>query len=55
MYALTGVTEFSVIGGYCAKLQILGNSCPKVGYFIVLGDFTANTGTDRNNYSQLSI
>ena len=46
----TGVSEFSVKEAFYAQLQKVVDTCPKGDTLIVLGDFNANTGTDRDGY-----
>ena len=48
VYAPTGVSEFSVKEAFYAQLQTVVDSCPKGDTLIVLGDFNATTGTDRD-------
>ena len=50
VYAPTGVSEFSVKEAFYAQLQMVVDSCPKGDTLIVLGDFNATTGTDRDGY-----
>ena len=50
VYAPTGVSEFSVKGAFYARIQVVVASCPKGDTLIVLGDFNAFTGTDRDGY-----
>ena len=50
VYAPTGVSEFSVKEAFYAQLQIVVDSCPKGDSLIVLGDFNATTGIDRNSH-----
>ena len=50
VYAPTGVSEFSVKKAFYAQLQMVVDSCPKGDTLIVLGDFNATTGTDRDGY-----
>ena len=47
VYALNGVSEFSVKKALYAHLQMVVDSCPKGDTLIVLRDFNAFTGTDR--------
>ena len=48
VYAPNGVNEFSVKESFYAQLQMVVNLCPKADTLIVLGDFNATTGTDRD-------
>ena len=50
VYAPTVVTEFFVKEAFYAQLQMVVDSCPKGDTLIVLGDFNATTGTDRDGY-----
>ena len=50
MYAPIGISEFSVTEAFSIKLQMVVNSSPKGDKLIVLGDFNATTGTDRDGY-----
>ena len=47
LYAPSGVSIFSLKKALYAHLHMLVDSCPKGDTLIVLGDFNANTGTDR--------
>ena len=50
VYAPTGVSGFSVKEAFYAQLQMVVDSCSKRDRLIVVGDFNANTGTDRDGY-----
>ena len=44
----TEIREFSVMEAFYAQLQIMVNPCPRISP-IVLGDFIATTGTERDD------
>ena len=50
LYAPTGVSQFSVKEAFYAKLEMVVDSCPGGDNLIVLYDFNATTGTDRDGY-----
>ena len=44
------MSEFSVTEAFYAQLKMVVDLCPKGYNLIVLGDFNANTGTDRDGF-----
>ena len=51
VYGPTGVSEFDGKKAFYAQLQMVVDSCPQGATLIVLiGDFNATTGTDRDGY-----
>ena len=52
VYAPNGISEFSVEKAFYLHLKMVVDSCPKGDTLIVLGDFNATTGTDRDDCGQ---
>ena len=50
LYAPTGINEFSVKKAFYAQFQMVVDSCLSADNLIVLGDFNATTGTERDGY-----
>ena len=50
VYAPTGVSEFSVKKEFYAQVQVVVDSGPNGDNLIVLDDFNATIGTDRDGY-----
>ena len=49
-YALTEVSDLTVKDVFCATLESVVDRCPKQDTLLILRDFIASTGTDRDGY-----
>ena len=50
VYAQTEVSDFTVKDTFYATLECVVYQCPRRDTLLVLGDFNASTGTDRDGY-----
>jgi len=50
VYALTEASDLTVKDAFCATLESVVDQCPRRDTLLVLGDFNASTGTDRDGY-----
>ena len=50
VYAPTEVCGRTMKDAFCAVLKSVVHQCPRRDTLLVLGDFNASTGTDRNGY-----
>ena len=49
-HALTEASDLTVKDAFFATLKSVVDHCPKRDTLLVLGDFNASTGTDRDGY-----
>ena len=50
VYALTEVSNLTLKDAFYATLESVIDQCPRRDTLLVLGDFSASTGTDRDGY-----
>ena len=50
VYAPTEASDLTVKDAFCATLESVVDQCPRRDTLLVLGDFNASTGTDRDGY-----
>ena len=49
-YAASEASDITVKDAFCATLESVVDQCPRRDTLLVLGDFNASTGTDRDGY-----
>ena len=50
VFALTEASDHTVKDAFCATMESVVDQCPRQDTLLVLGDFNASTGTDRDGY-----
>ena len=50
VYALTEASDLTMKDAFHATLESVVDQCPRRDTFLILGDFNASTGTDRDGY-----